>query len=756
MSLSAVSDITVERVVKQKSRKKHFVFSIQVEWKDGLIIRIYRSYDDALNLQDKLRKMDEFNSYLNNEAAEYRNGYSLQDKGLFGKVTIKTSKQARRRMVEVEEFLKSIVHLPSHISMADVVVTFFRPVPDDLMFVDPERYEESLKEAKGTRQKNDPLHISEPILLDQYVAISDYTRMNKNDLNLKAGDIVEVIYKADHGWWFVDLDGELGWVPASYLESRDGDMDEQIMETFEDGQEEMYIAMGKYDAEYDDEIQLEIGKLVQVKQKKMDGWWLVKCNDRIGWVPCMHLHELSTSSTKSNAREMGREKALMTMNNIFAITDRRRTWNPSLPPKRLSTFKSTVRRRRFEKEETIQEEDEDEEKPSYMNIEFHKKIVKTTTKIPSNDNDEEAGPSYINLDFHKKDNTKANKKKKNVVLKDEEKEKGPSYINMEFHRKKDQAMAPRQRVRRRRDEDEDLVEIDFDKMKKFNSQSKETSSKAGLVENEIPKDNGSGNEEGNSMKDEMKKVEMKKVEMKVENSLADSDSNEYEFPPSFSEKPLNTEGLGQVPENVTLQAKSQKKLKFDLKIHIPEPTDETDMTSGSNIYLAVGDYTKESDREVNLQTGTSVEVLEQSEGGWWLVRTKSLTIGWAPSNFLEKISKEELERRKELGLESPTRSPLRPPKSPRVHRMAKHVSTEQKFWNFMRKSDQNNATCSIVDEKEVCRVDDSRAQQLTVMDVNGNRLGEYHVHEPSKHMKKSYICDSNTGVCKLEQNEDRL
>lgn len=34
---------------------------------------------------------------------------------------------------------QSIVHLPSHISMTEAVVTFFRPVPDDLMFVEPER-----------------------------------------------------------------------------------------------------------------------------------------------------------------------------------------------------------------------------------------------------------------------------------------------------------------------------------------------------------------------------------------------------------------------------------------------------------------------------------------------------------------------------------------------------------------------------------------------------------------------------------------
>lgn len=34
----------------------------------------------------------------------------------------------------------------------------------------------------------------------------------------------------------MDLDGELGWAPASYLEPRDGSMDDQVLEVFEEGQ----------------------------------------------------------------------------------------------------------------------------------------------------------------------------------------------------------------------------------------------------------------------------------------------------------------------------------------------------------------------------------------------------------------------------------------------------------------------------------------------------------------------------------------
>ena len=36
-------------------------------------------------------------------------------------------------------------------------------------------------------------------MLEQYVAISDYTKREESDINLKAGNVVEVIEKNEHG-----------------------------------------------------------------------------------------------------------------------------------------------------------------------------------------------------------------------------------------------------------------------------------------------------------------------------------------------------------------------------------------------------------------------------------------------------------------------------------------------------------------------------------------------------------------------------
>lgn len=40
--------------------------------------------------------------------------------------------------------------------------------------------------------------------------------------------------------------------------------------------EEMCFAMDTYEPADEDEIPLEVGKILQVKQKNIDGWWLVR------------------------------------------------------------------------------------------------------------------------------------------------------------------------------------------------------------------------------------------------------------------------------------------------------------------------------------------------------------------------------------------------------------------------------------------------------------------------------------------------
>ena len=46
---------------------------------------------------------------------------------------------------------------------------------------------------------NSSAQISGPVVFEQYIAIADYKKKNKNDISLTAGDTVDVIEKSDFG-----------------------------------------------------------------------------------------------------------------------------------------------------------------------------------------------------------------------------------------------------------------------------------------------------------------------------------------------------------------------------------------------------------------------------------------------------------------------------------------------------------------------------------------------------------------------------
>ncbi|XP_045188773.2 SH3 and PX domain-containing protein 2A-like isoform X2 [Mercenaria mercenaria] len=137
--------------------------------------------------------------------------------------------------------------------------------------------------------------ISQPKPLEVYVAVTDYKKQEKGEVTLKVGMLVEIVEKTETGWWFVNVEDEQGWVPSTCLEREDG-LKEDSTVKFSPGEEQQYLCTEEFRGEGDDEISMERGAVVDVIEKNLEGWWLVRYNGQEGYVPATFL--IQTESVK--------------------------------------------------------------------------------------------------------------------------------------------------------------------------------------------------------------------------------------------------------------------------------------------------------------------------------------------------------------------------------------------------------------------------------------------------------------------------
>ncbi|CDQ83048.1 unnamed protein product [Oncorhynchus mykiss] len=151
-----------------------------------------------------------------------------------------------------------------------------------------------LRQEPIGKKKSGDSSAADPLLLDQYVAVTDYEKQESSEISLHVGQTVEVIEKNESGWWFVSSDEAQGWVPATCLEAQD-DPDDFSLPGEE---EEKYTVIYPYAARDQDEIDLESGMTVEVIQKNLEGWWKIRYQGQEGWAPASYLKKADILSQK--------------------------------------------------------------------------------------------------------------------------------------------------------------------------------------------------------------------------------------------------------------------------------------------------------------------------------------------------------------------------------------------------------------------------------------------------------------------------
>jgi len=277
-----VQIVRVIDIEKRRIPSKHYVYVLEVTWSDGTQNVVYRRCSQFFTLQANLIDAFPVEGGVKNPAERIL-------PFLPGKVFFRSNVRevALKRKTALDDYCKNLVKLPEKMLCCDHVTSFFEPSMEDVStFTDSLKRDGSIKQKGG--KKADV--ISDPVLLEQYIALSDFRSCGKGQVNLVAGDVVEVIEKSDSGWYFVNIANEQGWVPCSYLEPVDGSNDNTVEKCLT---EEKFVCVKPCEKSLDDELDLELGAIVEVIQRGSDGWWEVRFKGKLGWAPRAHLKSAS-------------------------------------------------------------------------------------------------------------------------------------------------------------------------------------------------------------------------------------------------------------------------------------------------------------------------------------------------------------------------------------------------------------------------------------------------------------------------------
>ncbi|XP_047190078.1 SH3 and PX domain-containing protein 2A isoform X1 [Scophthalmus maximus] len=321
MQFRTVLDVKVVDVEKRRSPSKHYVYLINVTYSDNTSHIVYRRYSKFFDLQMQI--LDKFPIEGGQKDPKKRIIPFLPGKILFRRSHVRDV--AMKRLRFIDDYCRALVRLPPQISQSEEVLRFFETKAED---VNPpvEDYGSKRKSVwmygftDSPRKEASGIDSSEPMVLEQYVAVANYERQENSEISLKAGETVDVIEKSESGWWFVSTAEEQGWVPATYLDSQNGTRDDLDLGTSRTGEvtkrrkahlkrldrrwtlggivnrqqsrEEKYVTIQPHASQGKDEVSFEKGVTVEVIQKNLEGWWYIRYLGKEGWAPASYLKKL--------------------------------------------------------------------------------------------------------------------------------------------------------------------------------------------------------------------------------------------------------------------------------------------------------------------------------------------------------------------------------------------------------------------------------------------------------------------------------
>ncbi|XP_016356744.1 NADPH oxidase organizer 1-like [Sinocyclocheilus anshuiensis] len=282
-------------------KKGKDMFMTSVLWSDQSDLIVYRSFRDFKTLHRQLKKKFPVDNYEDRVLPRFGAQCmvtSFQLKGLAKSVS---------RLRCLEKYCSSLLQCDTTVSHSSEVIKFFLPTEQQLL---PEYTQNSVMILQsdnintvsgGPDLANKRLsngNVTQPFVSKTYRCVAPYeTKDTKNrPFKVTVDERLDVLIKDKAGWWLAENEDKcLAWFPAPYLELCDEEEDEDEFDstTFESS---LYCVTRSYTSKKEDELSLSIGAVVEVLQRSDNGWWLVRYNRKVGYVPSMYLKLYSSPS----------------------------------------------------------------------------------------------------------------------------------------------------------------------------------------------------------------------------------------------------------------------------------------------------------------------------------------------------------------------------------------------------------------------------------------------------------------------------
>uniref|UniRef100_A0A8C5DL67 NADPH oxidase organizer 1-like n=2 Tax=Gouania willdenowi TaxID=441366 RepID=A0A8C5DL67_GOUWI len=267
------------------------MFMVSVLWSDEAEGIIYRSFQDFKEFHKSLKK--KFPN-LNPLRQKDKMIPKFRGKAIRSSLPKKGSKKSVQRMKFLESYCIKLLKCDQSVTQSSEVSRFFNPKNQDLQ---PDFTKNSVMillsdvhpdgEGGVTHAAGNVTH---PCITQTYTCVAPYeTKDTKNrPFKVAMEEKLDVLIKDPTGWWLVENEEKrLAWFPAPYLDLWEGEDDDECT-GFQLGGA-LYCAVRSYSSKKNDEVSVSIGTVVEVLRKSDNGWWLIRCNGKAGYIPSMYL-----------------------------------------------------------------------------------------------------------------------------------------------------------------------------------------------------------------------------------------------------------------------------------------------------------------------------------------------------------------------------------------------------------------------------------------------------------------------------------